>query len=66
MVRGRSEDRGQPAPPPSVAVEGHRLSFVLLEALDFDFEGEPSRARSCARAGGRVATGGSAFGSCAL
>src|SRR2546425_809741 len=52
MVRGRSEDRGQPAPPPSVAVEGHRLSFVLLEALDFDFEGEPSRARSCARAGG--------------
>src|SRR5882672_10360589 len=42
MVLRWSEDRGQPRC--SIAVAGHRLSFVLPEALDF--ESEPSRVRS--------------------
>ena len=62
MVLRRSEDRGQPEPPPSVAVGGHRLSFVLPEALDFAFEG----AIVARGQGSGWPTGESAFGAPAL
>src|SRR5438132_1626825 len=53
MVLRWSEDRGQP--PCSIAVAGHRLSFVLPEALDF--EGEPRGCDRGAWVGDRVGDG---------